>query len=90
MNPRIKWTIPGCITFFSLFISCKNFSQNTSLSGELTGIADGQFVYLRSYPIDKAYSFSDSAKISQGRFSFTWIYPMEKVRCIISVPSVCS
>lgn len=57
------------------FFPNKGFSQNTTVSGHLTGIQDGKYIYLTAYPLDQSVHFQDSAKITKGAFSFHMSIP---------------
>lgn len=63
----------GCILF--LLSSCTCFSQNATISGHLSGIADGEYIYLTSYPLGKDAPYRDSAKMEKGMFSLRLSIP---------------
>jgi len=51
------------------------FSPNTTVSGHLSGVAEGQYIYLTSYPMGKDAPYLDSAKIKKGMFSLQLSIP---------------
>jgi len=57
------------------FFPYKGFSQNATISGHLTGIQDGKYIYFTAYPLDQHVHFQDSAKITKGAFSLRMSIP---------------
>ena len=45
-------------------------AQNTTIQGHLSGIADGRYIYLVSYPYDAKHITADSAEVKNGDFTF--------------------
>jgi hypothetical protein len=45
-------------------------AQNTTIQGHLSGIADGRYIYLVSYPYDPKHITTDSAIVEHGDFTF--------------------
>jgi Domain of unknown function (DUF4369) len=60
-----------------LILACSTpaFAQNTTIQGHLSGIADGKYLYLVSYPYDPKHITTDSAKVEHGAFAFHLTIP---------------
>jgi hypothetical protein len=52
-----------------LLSSYAGFSQNTFVSGHLSGIDDGQYIYLTAYQMGQKELYRDSAKMKKGMFA---------------------
>jgi hypothetical protein len=54
---------------FLLVLRMPAHSQNTVFEGHLSGIADGEYVYLTPFSWDSTVAVSDSAMIHHGKFT---------------------
>jgi hypothetical protein len=57
--------------------TCKGFSQNTTVSGRLTGIQDGKYIYLTAYPLNQGVYDQDYQNGQQMRFSHPYLHSIE-------------
>jgi len=57
------------------FFPNKIFSQNTTVSGHLTGIQNGKYIYFTAFPLGQGAYFQDSTKVTNGAFSFRMTIP---------------
>jgi len=65
-------------TFVSILLLLSSYdclSQNTTICGHLSGIADGQYIYLTSFPLGKEVIYRDSSKVKKGMFSLQLSIP---------------
>jgi hypothetical protein len=66
----MKWLIfSSMYASFLLVLSTPAYSQNSVFEGHLSGIADGEYVYLTPFSWDSTLPVTDSAAIHQGKFT---------------------
>ena len=70
----MNWT-HLCTLFLLGFFPYKGFCQHSTVSGHLTGIQDGKYIYLTAYPLEQGIHYQDSAKITNGAFSLQLSIP---------------